>query len=178
MRWHVWLVLGVLAIGLMFTISMTSSTPSVPSMLVIPDEDDIEALGRMIASENPKDLLIVQRAIAWAARNEAARERKSVADLVMPGGVPGHQKGRYATTINPATTATRLIAFDVLSGKVPDPTGGAIQFDAPHTQDLLFARGDAHHDAAGIYDIRTSEGKVPVYLPGVDPNHMRWWRYA
>jgi len=174
-RWYWWLALGIVALGFIIGVKMTSS---VPSMLSIPDDDDVEALGRMIASENPRDPIIIQRAIAWTAKNYAALKGKTVANLLMPGGVPGPQAGRYASTANPATGATRAVAFDVLSGKVSDPTGGAIQFDAPDTQDKLYAAGKVRLDAAGVAASRESEGKEVVYLPGVDPNYMRWWRYS
>lgn len=168
--------MGVIGLGLIIGIKMT---PSIPNMLTIPDDDDVEALGRMIASENPRDPIIVQRAIAWTARNYAALKGKTVANLLMPGGVPGPQAGRYASTVNPATDETRSVAFDVLSGKVSDPTGGAIQFDAPNTQDALHARDPVKYKTAdAIAASRESEGKEVVYLPGVDPNYMRWWRYA
>ena len=159
-----------------------------PRELVIPDDADVEALGRMLASENPEtttrrqspssDPRTIQIGDAWAAKNMAARVGKSVANLLMPGGIPGGQAGRYASTANPSTDATRSIAYDVLSGLVPDPTGGAVQFDAPRTQDALFAQGRVRLDAAGVAASRESEGKEVVYLPGVDPNYMRWWRYA
>src|SRR5205823_1294512 len=99
---------------------------TIVSQFVIPDDDDVGALGRMIASENPRDTLVIQQAIAWTAINEAQRRGKSVADLLMPGGVPSGQNtgGRYASTRNPATDATRSVAYDVLSGKVSDPTKG------------------------------------------------------
>jgi len=147
-------------------------------MSTIPDDDDVEAMARMIASENPRDPAIIQQAIGWTARNYAALKGKTVANLLMPGGIPGQQAGRYASTADPATDATRSVAFDVLSGKVSDPTGGAIQFDAPNTQDKLYAAGKVRLDAAGVAASRESEGKEVVYLPGVDPNYMRWWRYA
>lgn len=149
-----------------------------PDMLVVPDGDDVEALGRMINSENPRDVRIVQVGIAWTAKNEAARRHISVASLLMPNGLPGPQSGRYASTVNPSSQSSRAIAFDVLSGKEEDPTGGAIQFDAPHTQDLLYAQGRYSKDAAAVAASRMAEGKEVVYLPGVDPNYMRWWRYA
>jgi hypothetical protein len=164
--------------GLLLKIFMSNGQPM--GELVIPDEDDVEALGRMIASENntSRDTLLIKQAIAWAAVNMARRDGKSVASLVMPGGVPGHQAGRYASTANPSTTETRSIAFDILSGKVPDPTKGAIQFDAPRTQDALYAQGKVRLDSEGVAANRESEGKEAVYLPGVDPRYMRWWRYA
>lgn len=176
MRWYLWIILGLAALGLILKIFMSDGRPA--GSLTIPDEDDVEALGRMIASENPRDPVIIQQGIAWAAVNMARRVHKSVADLLMPSGTPGPQAGRYASTANPSTDATRGVAFDVLSGRVSDPTGGAIQFDAPTTQDRLYAAGKVRLDSQGVYDSRTSEGKVPVYLPGVDPKYMRWWRYS
>jgi hypothetical protein len=146
--------------------------------LTIPSDDDIEALGRMIASENPRDNLAIQQAIAWTAKNEAARRGISVASLVMPNGIPGPQAGRYAATGNPATAATRSVAFDVLSGKVPDPTGGAIQFDAPETQDWLYAHGKVKSNAAMVAANRQKDGKeVSLTLAG-RTSSMRFWRYA
>jgi hypothetical protein len=153
--------------------------------LTVPDEDDVEALGRMIASENPRDSYLVQSAIAWTAVNEAARRHMPVSELVMPNGLPGPQAGRYCSTANPSTSGTRDVAFDVLSGKTADPTDGAVQFDAPRTQDALYRQwvtagspGKAKKTADDIAAIRMGEGKELVTLPGVDPGYMRWWRYA
>ena len=174
MKWYIWVIIGLAAIGLIVKI-MSDDTPD---MFTIPDDDDVEALGRMIASENPNDPVIVWYGIAWAAKNNAARARQSVFKLLEPNGLPAAQAGRYASTANPATDATRAAAFDVLSGKVSDPTGGAVQFDAPSTQDWLFAHGKVSKDAAAVAADRMSDGKEVVYLDGVDPNHMRWWRYS
>jgi hypothetical protein len=174
--------MGVAATGLLWVIFFRG--PSVPVSLTIPDEDDVEALGRMIASENPRDSVLIQQAIAWTAVNYSARLGKSVASVVMPGGIPGPQKGRYASTANPSTDATRAVAFDVLSGAVPDPTGGAIQFDAPATQDALYRRwednpsGKAPKTAAQVAASRLADGKIMVTVPGVSSSYMRWWKYA
>lgn len=180
MKWYLWVIIGFAAIGLIVAIAMNDANASDDGsdLMSTPDPNDVEALGRMIASENPNDILLVQQAIAWTALNWANRKGISVAKLLMPNGIPGPQAGRYASTANPSTDATRSVAYDVLSGAVPDPTGGAVQFDAPSTQDWLYAHGKASNDAAMIAASRMSEGKVEVDLPGVDPNHMRWWRYA
>ncbi len=180
MKWWVWLLMGLAAVGLLLRIFLGGGSflGSDEGMNVIPDEDDVEALGRMIASENPRDSLIIQQAIAWTAKNEARRRGISVASLVMPGGVPGPQAGRYCSTVNPSTSVTRGVAFDVLSGKVSDPTGGAVQFDAPATQDALYRAGKVKKTSAQISSDRIADGKELVVVSGVAPTYMRWWRYA
>ncbi len=181
MRWYLWIGLGLLALGLLFLITNSDLTVKIGDISIetVPEDDDIEALGRMIASETyPNDPLLAKQGVAWAARNEAARVGKTVASLLMPGGIPGTQSGRYASTASPSTNVTESIAFDVLSGKVPDPTGGAIQFDAPETQDKLYAAGKVRLDANGVAASRESDGKeVSLTVPGTRSS-IRFWRYA
>lgn len=181
MRWYWWLGFGALAIGLLFLISSSDLTVKIGDVSIesIPEDDDIEAMGRMIASETyPNDPLLAKQGVAWAARNEAGRVGKTVASLLMPGGVPGTQSGRYASTASAGTSSSKAIAFDVLSGKTPDPTGGAIQFDAPETQDKLYAAGKVRLDANGVAASRESDGKeVSLTVPGTRSSY-RFWRYA
>lgn len=175
MKWLLVIVLAV-AISLAY-LSMTKAEAQVIDDADV-NEGDVEALARMIASENPNDKEIVQVAICWTAKNMATRRRIAVRDLVMPGGIPKSQAGRYASTVNPGTDKGRAIARNVMSGRTPDPTGGAVQFDAPKTQDILYAQGTYSKNADDIAEERQAEGKVEVHLPGVDPYYMRWWRYA
>lgn len=173
----IWVLIALAATGLIAAIFFSK-----PMELVIPDSDDVEALARMIASENPRDSVLIQTAIAWTAVNEAKRRRKSVADLLMPGGIPSGQNtgGRYASTRNPSTPATTAVAYDVLSGRSSDPTGGAIQFDSPKAQRAALARNVSGYSKSPeqVAASRIAEGKELVTLPGVDPDYMRWWRYA
>jgi hypothetical protein len=171
-KWWVWLLFGGLAVWLIFSTVLNGRE------LVIPDDDDVEALARMIASEDPNASLIVQQGIAWAAKNEADRRGLSVFDLLEPNGNPGPQTGRYASTVNPSTQITRSIAYDVLSGKTDDPTRGSIQFDNPGTQDKLYAAGKVSKDADDVAAERQSDGKEMVTLPGVPATSIRFWRYA
>ncbi len=177
MKLWIWIVIGLAATGLIAAIWFTG-----PKELMIPDDADVEALGRMIASENPRDSELIQTAIAWTAVNEASRRGKTVADLLMPDGIPSGQNtgGRYASTRNPSTDATRSIAYDVLSGQSSDPTGGAIQFDSPRAQRAALARNVSGYSKSPeqVAASRISEGKELVTLSGVDPDYMRWWRYA
>lgn len=173
----IWVLVGLAATGLIIAIWFSK-----PMELIIPEEDDVEAMARMIASENPNDSVLIQSAIAWAAKNEAERRGKTVADLLMPNGIPSGQNtgGRYASTRNPSTYATRQVAYDVLSGATPDPTGGAIQFDSPRAQRAALARNVSGYSKTPeqVAASRMSEGKELVTLPGVNPDYMRWWRYA
>lgn len=138
--------------------------------------NDVEALARMLASEDPSQPDFVQVALAWTAVNMANRKGKTVFQLLEPDGVlGGGQTGKYASTANPATDHFRAIARSVLDGSVEDPTPGAIQFDHPSTQDWLFEHGKVRLDAAGVAASRTSEGRSVFFLDGVSPDHLRFW---
>lgn len=178
MRWWIWVLLGIAALGILAKIGLSV----MPASLTIPDDDDLEALSRMITSENGADKRIVRIAVAWAAKNEAARRGISVAQLVMPTGVPGDQGSPghgYASTARAASAEDEGIAYDVLSGKEADPTGGAIQFDAPRTQRVLHNRNPSKYKTPEeVAANRIREGKELVTIPGIDPDYMRWWRYV
>lgn len=139
------------------------------------DANDVEALARMLASENPHEADFVQVALAWSAVNMAGRRNRSVYLLLAPDGRFGPQTGRYASTVNEATDKFRSIAKGVLMGVYPDPTGGAIQFDNPSTQDWLYEHGKASKDAARVASDRVGEGRTLFVLPGISPDHLRFW---
>lgn len=148
-----------------------------PDSLTIMDfeDQDVEALARMLASENPREADFVQVALAWTAVNMANRKGVSVYQLLAPKGKYGGQVGGYASTANAATDHFRTIARNVLSGMVDDPTNGAIQFDNPDTQDWLYERGKVRLDAAGVAAERIADGRTLFVLPGVSPDHLRFW---
>lgn len=138
-------------------------------------DSDVEALARMLASEHPREADFVQVALAWTAKNMADRRGLTVFKLLAPDGKFGSQSGRYASTVNPANDRFRAIARSVLDGSVADPTPGAIQFDAPDTQDWLYEHGKVRLDAAGVAASRTSEGRRLFELPGISPDTLRFW---
>jgi hypothetical protein len=135
-------------------------------------------LGTMIASEAADLPPIGKVAIAHTAANMARLKKMRLTKLLTPDGKFGSQQGRYATTARPPTMETIDIAQNVLEGKVKDVTGGAIQFDSTGTQRAAVKAGWAGYDSSpeDIEKSRSKEGKVVVYLPGVDPEKMRFWR--
>lgn len=169
--WQISLAVLVL-VGVLSLAYFTSDKPMTIGEF---SNDDVEALARMLASEDPTQPDNVQIALAWTAVNMATRKGKSAFELLAPDGKYGPQSGRYAATGNPATDRFRSIARAVLDGSVEDPTPGAIQFDHPATQDWLFEHGKVRLDAAGVAAERVSDGRKVFFLPGVSPDHLRFW---
>ncbi len=119
------------------------------------------ALARQIASEEGNSSTAAQALTAHATRNEAARRGLSISALLMQastkyssqhsvahGGRFGTQKDlevlvtnaqgdevhpsdRYASTATDPYEGHAAVAAGVLSGAIPDLTGGANQFDRP-----------------------------------------------
>lgn len=139
-------------------------------------------LATMIASEQGSDSPYVKGAVANAALNQAAVSGVDVVRLLTRGagtlGKFGSQQGRFASTALAPTEEDLLVAEAVLDGRLPDVTGGAVQFDSPRAQRELVARGEAGYDDAPdeVAARRIRKGKEVFYLPGVDPDHLRFWR--
>lgn len=147
---------------------------------------EVYALARMISSENGNDSPAIKLAIAWAALNHAGGADQVAAVLLRGrGSADGHfarqnAGGKYASTaLDPFEDDVR-IAQAVVSGSVPDPTGGATNFYSPRTQDALAARNvDGYgKDAAAVDAAWRASGLDPVDVPGVDPDYMRFYRRA
>jgi outer membrane murein-binding lipoprotein Lpp len=146
---------------------------------------DVEALARMAVKEAGSGEK-PQIAVMWATRNMARASGTSVAKLLLRGrtktggpsssdGKFGAQNtGKYASTVLPSTPASRDRAAKVMAGTIPDPTGGAIQFDAPSAQDKLKAAGTAGYEkSAEEIAAERSASKVSVMVPGV--SSIRFW---
>jgi hypothetical protein len=128
---------------------------------------DTYSLARMIASENGRDSNLIQTAVAWAAANYAEGEGMSISDVLILGGHYGDQvRNHYASTRLDPYEGHVAIAEGVLDGTIPDPTGGATNFDAP--------RGLSDPDAVALKRARV--GLVQASIPGIDPTYMRFWR--
>jgi len=137
------------------------------------------ALATMIASEHGSASPYIKGAIANTAWNQARTLGKHIEELLAPDGTFGGQQGRYASTKNPPTEEDLLIAEAVLDGRLPDVTGGALHFDSPSAQRALAARHEPGYEGRtpeAVAASRARTGLVAVYLPGIDPNEVRFWR--
>lgn len=141
------------------------------------------SLATMIASEAGGGADLAKVAVAHAAITYAKKHGggKSLHQLLV--GRDGHyggQQGRYASTKSAPTVRDIEIAEAVAAGKILNPAPGAIQWDSPKAQDQLFAEGEPGY-SGGADDLarkRESEGKVAVFLPGVDRGYLRLWKTA
>ena len=146
---------------------------------------DVEALARLAVSEAGSGEK-AQIAVMWATRNMAAKRGESVNALLLRGrtksgvasssnGKFGAQNtGKYASTRLPSTAASRTRAARVMAGAVPDPTGGATQYDAPKAQNALAAEGVAgYSQTADQVAASRSKTSVAVIVPGV--TGIRFW---
>lgn len=156
---------------------------------------DVYSLARVMQSEESS--LEARAAVGWAVRNHARLAKLTVTQLVTRArrkdkstgkitvydsdghyGAQNCTPGRYASTYREPSNTTLTLAEEVLSGRRPDPTGGADQFDAPDLQDELAARDltGKTKDAAQVAAARIAAGKELVLVEGV-PN-TRFWRRA
>ena len=158
------------------------------------------ALARQIASEEGNSSTSVQALVAHATKNEAARRGISIASLLTQastkyaaqhtvdhGGRFGTQKDlevlvtnaqgddvhpsdRYASTATDPYEGHAAIAAGVLSGAIPDLTGGANQFDRP----------SGESDPDRVAQKRTDAGSELV--TGLDDvqgiGDLRFWRIS
>jgi hypothetical protein len=122
--------------------------------VVVLDEDDVEALARVLQSEAalPRFSDAERYGIGRTVLNRARRRRRSVYDLVAPlgreqrGGDPPFSTARAPKEAD-YTLARRLLA----ESDKPDPTHGAGAFFEPALQDELKRRGDAYRAAPDVF---------------------------
>jgi len=145
---------------------------------------NVYAHARCLSSEEGNSPVEIKIAVAWAMWNEANRRGVDMAALMlharnaMHSGYFGTQKDidpdssnrgksdRYASTALDPYQGDVDICLRVQAGTLPDPTGGAQQFDRP--------AGES--DPAHIAENRIASGAAQVDVPGVDPNVIRFWR--
>jgi hypothetical protein len=141
------------------------------------------ALASAMQSEEETDRgrLAVGRAMWNASRGEPGRLVK----LLLPRGRLGTQEANpYAATSRPPTARTLGLASAVVAGRVPDFVEGAVQWDAPETQDrrhALYLADPARypkyrHSSADVARKRVAAGGREVRVPGVPKT--RFWTYA
>jgi hypothetical protein len=156
---------------------------------------DVYSLARMMQSE--ESTIEARAAVGWAVRNHARVAKLTVTQLLTRArhkdkstgkitvydsdGHYGTQRctpGRFASTFREPTNATLTLAEEVMSGRRPDPTGGADQFDAPDLQDRMAEKDPTGKtkNAAQVAAARIAAGKELVLVEDV-PN-TRFWRKA
>jgi hypothetical protein len=197
MRPAVWLAIGVgvaaVGTGVYFLFfrdeddesedeDAVAETPA-PAALAHTHPQDVEALGRMITSEEGGSPQFRKEAVAWATINTASRRGVSIfALLTRPTGGYARQGpggNGYATTAREASPADAELARQIYAGeRGGDITGGATGFDSPKAQRAAVARGVAGYvkTPEQVAADRRAEGLELVLLPGVPEDDFRMWR--
>jgi hypothetical protein len=169
---------GVLAVGGLAGVALYLgrrngvSTPA--------EGSEVYALARAIASEQGNLSGTAGLAIGFAIRNHARYLGRSILRTVAPNGWESQQGGGYvATAVEPASRHIGL-ASQVLAPGAMDITGGAEYFDSPRAQRALLARGTPGYRKTPeqVAAARVASGLELVVLPGIDPDHLRFWRRA
>jgi hypothetical protein len=145
----------------------------------------VYALARMLRSEHGSEGEKVKTAIGWAAVNYARQSGVTIDRLLTRGTAKGgsdgffgaQNVGKYASTRSDPTTVDIEIARKVLNRQVPDPTGGATQFDSPAAQRALVKKSLKGY-SKGPEEVAAERMKKsdPVIVAGIDPDHLRFWR--
>ena len=142
-------------------------------------------LATLIASEEGRGTPTVQAAVAHAARNRAVQLGKTLDELLLPDGRLASQSVgygssavRYAAMDEPPSAAQLAVAEGVISKRIADPTGGAVQWDSPNAQRALAAHGHkkTKRTPEQVADERKKRGMTMVTLPGVSADRLRFWR--
>ncbi len=150
------------------------------AVLKRPLADSAFVLATVIASEVGGMHPLAKIGVGHAAWNASKAEGLHLPELVLrpSGGFAAQTVNSYASTRQPPTLQDIVIAEDVLADRVPDPTLGATQWDSPAGQDKAHDSGDPMHphSAADIEQIRRAANSEPVYLTGINPRSLRFWR--
>lgn len=133
-------------------------------------------LASVIASEaGPHYTPYMRGAIGSAVVNHQNALGESIFDILPHGSFGDQLAGSYASTARPPTEEDLLIAEAVRNGRLPDVTGGAVQFDSPRTQRNQYAKGQVRQTPEEVAADRMKERKVVFYLPNVDHDEIRFW---
>lgn len=143
---------------------------------------DVYSLARLMQTEEATRTGRI--AVGWATRNAATRGKVTITKLVTrsnskaAAGKYGRQDvgPKWAATTQAPTAETLELAKQIMAEppKIPDPTKGATQWDAPAAQDRLHKQNPAKwKPAAEIAKTREAAGKKLVTVAGV-PNTRFW----
>lgn len=130
-------------------------------------DPDAYALARMVRSEAGRENGVHKAAVAHVALNDARANGWTVAGTVTMrrggSGTFGAQSGggRYATTRDPYENDL-AVAEQVLSGALPDPTGGAVKF----VHRTAFGVQEGTTTYAGVVARWGEDGLRPREIPG------------
>ena len=144
-------------------------------------DDDVEALARMFASENPKGSTQLQVELAWT-QIRARRPSQSLYDRITGGSGYGEQgekrpggRLRPVATTNDATAGFRALARRVLAGIETSRLAGARQFFEPRQSDLAFAVGvRAREKASKGLPLTKQEQRLRHYYSDAAGIRQRW----
>lgn len=145
-------------------------------------EDDIEALARMFASENPRASRQLHIEQAWT-QIRARKRGQSVYDRITGGAGFGSQeehdpKGRAlrpVATTKPATDEFRQLAREILAGKAESAMPGARTFFEPEQQDKAFAVGErAREKRSRSEQLSDQEKRLIRYVSDSAGIRRRW----
>jgi hypothetical protein len=133
-----------------------------------------------------------QVAVGWAVRNYCRQHRCSVADQLLKSVRRGKRHsshghfgsneapGKWASTAQPPTATTLLLAQEILSEspRIPDPTRGASAWYNPELQNKKHAEDPKTYtkDADDVAVDRLAAGGEEVRVPGVAGT--RFWRFS
>ena len=149
---------------------------------------DVYALASCMQSEEGSTA--GRLAVGCAARNHSRQAGQSAATILLrradkhgkrlPGdGHFGKQAGRYAATSKPPTATTLILAANLLADPSPiaDVTHGAVQWDAPESQDRQHASDpDNNKTSAQIAGLRQRAGARLIRIENVPST--RFWAYG
>lgn len=120
------------------------TSPVIPSVDPTIDQDEVDALARVLASEAGSGTSAEQRGIAWTVRNRF--RGKSIYKGETPWRAQYGSNPPFSSA-RPATDATRAFAKQILSQDASqDPTGGATSFFEPRMQDIFAKAGAMARD--------------------------------
>ena len=104
--------------------------------------DEVEALGRVIASEIGRGTRREKVAVAWVTRNLARQRKQSIAEMAcQPCGKQVGRKRPVSSRFRARPIDLEIAAEVLASPDSADPTGGAEHFINPPLQDKLAAEG-------------------------------------
>jgi|WetSurMetagenome_2_1015567.scaffolds.fasta_scaffold288653_2 hypothetical protein len=144
---------------------------------------DVYALSAVLQSEEADDR--GRLAVGCAVWNAAKRDRSRILGRLAPSGWFGTQAvNPYASTAKRPSFRALQLAQAIVDGRVPDMVQGAVQWDAPSTQDTLHALYLSDPErypkytktSAQIAERRRKAGAREVWVPGVP--RTRFWTYA